>query len=166
MRHLKKPIDITVYGRNAIHSIYSSLKVVHLHSDSVTAALQAFRASLAIFERLAADDPTHAGWQRDLSVSHNKIGDVLRDQGDLAGALQAYRARHAIAERLAADDPSHAGWQRDVAVSYVKLALMEGSGVTWTQVAAKWQAIADRGILRPVDRKYLEAVKAKAAAER
>ena len=35
-------------------------------------ALAAYRASLAIRERLAAADPSNAGWQRDLSVSHNK----------------------------------------------------------------------------------------------
>jgi hypothetical protein len=33
----------------------------------------------------------NAGWQRDLSVSHNKIGDVQRAQGDLAAALTSYR---------------------------------------------------------------------------
>ena len=113
----------------------------------------------------AETEPENAERQRDLSVSHNKIGDVLRDQGDGAGALAAYRASHAIFEKLAADDPGNAGWQRDVAVSYVKLALFSGSGVTWAEVAAKWQALADRGILRPTDRKYLEAVKAKAAKE-
>ena len=40
-----------------------------------------YRASLAICERLAAADPGNAGWQRDLSVSHNKIGDVLVGAG-------------------------------------------------------------------------------------
>jgi hypothetical protein len=32
------------------------------------------------------------------------IGDVLRDQGNLAGALDSYRASHAIRERLAVAD--------------------------------------------------------------
>ncbi len=39
-------------------------------------------------EKLAAADPGNAGWQRDLSVSLNKIGDVRQAQGDLAGALE------------------------------------------------------------------------------
>ena len=38
--------------------------------------------------------------QRDLSVSHNKIGDVLVAQGDGPGALAAYRKGLAIAEAL------------------------------------------------------------------
>ncbi len=40
-------------------------------------ALEVFMASLAIGERLAATDPGNAGWRGDLSVSRNKIGDVL-----------------------------------------------------------------------------------------
>ena len=49
------------------------------------AALAAYRAGLAIAERLAAADPGNAGWQRDLSVSHERIGDVLVAQGELRG---------------------------------------------------------------------------------
>jgi tetratricopeptide (TPR) repeat protein len=76
---------------------------------------------LAIRERLAAADPQNAGWQRDLSVSHNKIGDVLRAQGNLAQALDAFKASRAIAERLAAADPQNAEWQRDLAVSHERV---------------------------------------------
>src|SRR3954451_4492795 len=49
----------------------------------------------------AEADPGNAGWQRDLSVSYNKIGDVQVEQGDLAAALASYRASLAIAEGLA-----------------------------------------------------------------
>lgn len=80
------------------------------------------RDALAIRERLAAADPGNAGWQRDLSVSHNKLGDVLRDQGDGAAALRSYRDALAIAERLAAADPGNAEWQRDLIVSCWRLA--------------------------------------------
>ena len=55
-------------------------------------ALNAYRAGLAIAERLAVADPGNAPWQRDLSVSHEKLGDVLVAQGQLAEALKAYRA--------------------------------------------------------------------------
>ena len=39
-------------------------------------ALAAYEESLAIRRDLAAADPGNAGWQRDLSVSLNKLGDV------------------------------------------------------------------------------------------
>ena len=84
--------------------------------------MQAYRKQQRIVERLAAQDPTNAGWQRNLSVSHNKVGDVLRVPGDAGGALQAYRASLGIRERLAAQDPTNAEWQQDLAVLYCKLA--------------------------------------------
>ena len=34
-------------------------------------------------ERLAKADPNNAGWQRDLSVFYNKVGEVLEAQGNL-----------------------------------------------------------------------------------
>jgi tetratricopeptide (TPR) repeat protein len=70
-----------------------------------------------IRERLAKADPSNAGWQHGLSVSHNKIGDVQRAQGDLAAALTSYQAALAIAKRLAKADPGNAVVQRDLSVS-------------------------------------------------
>ena len=84
-------------------------------------ALKSYHDSLAIADRLAKSDPGNAGWQRDLSVSYNKVGDVQVAQGDLAGALKSYSDSLAIADRLAKSDPGNAGWQRDLSVSYNKI---------------------------------------------
>ncbi len=62
--------------------------------------------------------PATPSWQRDLSVSFEKIGDVQSAKGDLDGALKAYQDSLAIAEKLAAQDPGNAGWQRDLSVSF------------------------------------------------
>ncbi len=51
-------------------------------------ALNAYRDSLAIRERLAKADPENAGWQRDLSVSYEKVGNVLVAQGDARRRLE------------------------------------------------------------------------------
>ena len=72
-------------------------------------------------ERLAAADPGNAGWQRDLSVSYDRVGDVLVAQGNLPEALKTFREGLAISERLAAADPGNAGWQRDLSVSNNKV---------------------------------------------
>jgi tetratricopeptide (TPR) repeat protein len=72
-------------------------------------------------ERLAKSDPGNSGWQRDLSVSDDKVGDVQVAQGDLAGALTSYRNSLAIRDRLAKSDPGNAGWQRDLSVSYERV---------------------------------------------
>ena len=44
---------------------------------------------MAIAQKLAASDPGNSQWQRDLWVSHNKIGDTQSAQGDQAGALKS-----------------------------------------------------------------------------
>jgi tetratricopeptide (TPR) repeat protein len=59
--------------------------------------LKAYRDGLAIRERLAAADPSNTQWQRDMSASYGRVGDVLVAQGKLDEALKAYRDALAIA---------------------------------------------------------------------
>lgn len=73
-------------------------------------------------ENRATADPTNTAWQRDLSISHNKLGDLAVTAGDLAEGKRHYQADLAIAERLAAMDPSNAQWQRDLSISRQRLA--------------------------------------------
>ena len=54
-------------------------------------ALKSYQDSLDIRDRLARADPGNAGWQRDLSVSYKKVGDVLVAQGNLPEALKSYQ---------------------------------------------------------------------------
>ena len=76
---------------------------------------------------MAEADLGNAGWQRDLSVSHNKIGDVQQAQGDPAMALTSYQASLAISDRLTKADPGNAGWQRDLALSFGQTAAVHAS---------------------------------------
>src|SRR5262249_36722783 len=80
-------------------------------------ALEAYRNSLAIRERLAAVNPGNTDWQRDLSFSFDNIAKVLADQGRLDEALEAHRDSLAIAERLATVDSSNTEWQNDIQYS-------------------------------------------------
>jgi tetratricopeptide (TPR) repeat protein len=84
-------------------------------------ALKSFRDGLAIADRLAKSDPGNALWQHDLSVSYEKIGDVLADQGNLPEALKSYRDGLSIRDRLAKADPGNLNWQRDLSVSFKKI---------------------------------------------
>ena len=63
---------------------------------SATGALNAYRGGLAIARAAGRRDPGNTEWQRDLSVSHNKIGDVLVAQGELDGRARRLprRPRH------------------------------------------------------------------------
>ena len=81
---------------------------------SLAEAETAFRAA----RRAAAEN----GDERDLSVSFERVGDVLVAQGNLPEALKTYRDSLAIRDRLAKSDPGNAGWQRDLSVSFAKLA--------------------------------------------
>ena len=87
-------------------------------------ALESYRAALAIGERLAKADPGNAGWQRDLSVSHEPDRRRAAGPGQPAwGAGELPRvARHR--ERLAKADPGNAGWQRDLALSHGRVAMV------------------------------------------
>ena len=66
-------------------------------------------------------DPGNADWQYNLSVSYNRIGDVQKAQGNLAGALKSYQDSLAIIDLLVKSDPSNADWQRDLSVAYNKI---------------------------------------------
>jgi tetratricopeptide (TPR) repeat protein len=81
------------------------------------------------FEQLLRTDPGNAGWQRGLSVSYDRVGDVLVAQGNLPEALKSFRDGLAIRERLARADPGNAGWQRGLSVSYDRIGdVLEAQG--------------------------------------
>ena len=85
---------------------------------NLAAALDAYKASLAMPRRLAKADPGNAGWQRDLSRVAQQDRRRAARPGQSAAALEGYNASLAIAERLAKADPGNAGWQRDLSVSH------------------------------------------------
>jgi tetratricopeptide (TPR) repeat protein len=60
-------------------------------------------------------------WQHDLSVSHDRIGDLLERKGDREGALESFRKSLAIAKALVARDPGNAQWQWDLAASHDRI---------------------------------------------
>ena len=87
----------------------------------VSATVERRNSLLTLAESRAAADPGNAGYQRDLSVNHNKLGNLAVALGDSATAEQHYRTSLSIAERLAAADPGNAGYQRDLGVSHNNL---------------------------------------------
>jgi len=72
--------------------------------------------------RFPPDKARQPDWLRERSALLRRQGDVLRDQGDLAGVLAAYGEALAVRRRLAEADPSHAGWQRDLSVILTRVA--------------------------------------------
>jgi hypothetical protein len=54
-------------------------------------ALEAYQQTLTILKRLAEQDRSNVGWQRDLSVSYENVGGVLAAQGKITEALKSYQ---------------------------------------------------------------------------
>ena len=61
----------------------------------LSGALAAYRQSLAVSERLAAADPSNAGWQRDLWVSYWRMADMLERSGEKE-AIDWWRRAYAV----------------------------------------------------------------------
>jgi tetratricopeptide (TPR) repeat protein len=91
---------------------------VQVKQGDLAGAEKSYRDSLALREQLVKSDLSNAEWQRDLSVSYDRVGDVQIKQGDLPGAEKSYRDSLALREQLVKSDSSNAEWQRDLAVSY------------------------------------------------
>ena len=87
-------------------------------AGNLPAAAHLAQAMQQEYLRRTGASPGNVGWQRDLSVSHNKVGDLAAASGDLSAARDAYTAALAIRQRLADADPGNAGWQRDLSVSH------------------------------------------------
>ncbi len=93
---------------------------------NLTEALAAFKASLAIRERLAKADPGNAGWQLDIAASLQRVGDMAQKNGDTGGALGAFRRGLEIMSRLTSLAPDHAGFRHALGVLERRIAALEG----------------------------------------
>ncbi len=107
------------------------------------AAAERGRAIHGFVVERAATDPTNSEWQRDLSISHNKLGDLARAAGDSTAARTAYQASLDIAARLAAADPTNTEWQRDLSVSHNKLGDLARAAGDLTAARTAYQASLD-----------------------
>ena len=94
-------------------------------AQCLEAAQEAFAEYLAISRRLAEQDPSNAGWQRDLAVAYRGVGEVLQAQGKLEAAQEAFAENLEISRRLAEHDPSNVEWQRDLALVIWRIAHLE-----------------------------------------
>ena len=114
-----------------------------LQAGDLGSATRLLHAIHAQVQARAGADPTNADWQRDLSMSHLKLGDVAVAAGDLAAARAAYQATLDIAARLAAADPANTLWQRDLSISHLKLGDVAVAAGDLAAARAAYQATLD-----------------------
>ncbi|WP_188260210.1 toll/interleukin-1 receptor domain-containing protein [Azospirillum tabaci] len=84
-------------------------------------AKKAAEDSLAIMRRLVEKEPGNTGFQRDLSISLDKVADLQR-RNDPDGARALVEESLGIRRRLAEREPDNTEFQRDLSVSLNKVA--------------------------------------------
>src|SRR5262249_13648710 len=88
-------------------------------------ALESYRKSLALYEGLAARDPSGRAARRGIALLQIRIGDMEEIRDDLNDGLRAYREALRIAEQLSAEDPTNAEDRRRLALAHRKVGGIE-----------------------------------------
>jgi tetratricopeptide (TPR) repeat protein len=94
---------------------------LHVSLGNLGAAMKSFSTAVESVQARLQANAHDEDAQRDLSVGHDRIANVLLAQGDGPGALAAYQKGLEIGETLAARDPANTQWQRDLSVSHNKI---------------------------------------------
>jgi tetratricopeptide (TPR) repeat protein len=115
---------------------------------NVASALESYRASLALRQRLARVDPVNKVWQRDLAISYDRIGDALSILGDVSESVSAHRSALSIRTLLALAETDSVQWQLDVVASQWKLASIgDDAARLLAEIIATLRALQDRKLL-------------------
>jgi tetratricopeptide (TPR) repeat protein len=132
-------------------------------SGDLLGARARFEESLKIAGRLAAANPTSADVQRDIGVSLNMLGEVLVASGDLSDARARFEESLKIREWLAAANPSSAEAQRDLIVNHVKLTILPGGELHWSEALRIALDLKSQGRLAPRDAWMIEDLQKRVA---
>jgi tetratricopeptide (TPR) repeat protein len=89
--------------------------------------LAAYRRLQDLLAQRCGAEPRRADYQRDLSVSYNRLGDLMGTLGNGEAAREYFQKGLDIRERLAGAEPQRADYQRDLSVSYEKLGDLMGT---------------------------------------
>jgi tetratricopeptide (TPR) repeat protein len=135
----------SVYYQQELAAGLGRLGSVRYHDDhDLPGARQSYAEQLELNKALAAKHPESASLQIGVAIGYVNLGNLQSDMGDTAAALESLRQSLAIARGLLGKDPNAIDAQSVVAASLQNLANIAGSGVTWAQAAAQYQAMKDR----------------------
>jgi tetratricopeptide (TPR) repeat protein len=99
--------------------LFSALAETYLALGDLKNAREAAETERSLAELLGSSGPEGP---HDLSDSHNKLGEVLKGQGNLAKALNEYSESLAAMKKAAAKDPTDNQWLQDIAAIHRKIA--------------------------------------------
>jgi tetratricopeptide (TPR) repeat protein len=94
----------------------------YLRLGGTDLALDYARKAADMLRDLVARDPDNLDKQRDLSISLDRVGEVLKEQGEIGAALDAYRESLAIRRALVSKNPGDTLLAHDLFVSLISLA--------------------------------------------
>lgn len=92
------------------------------------AALLSYRKSLAIRQELLAQAPADVKIREDLTSNHDKVGDVLRETGELEESLRSYRQSLSLRQQLLAEDRANRVARRNLAIAHQRIGEIQGNG--------------------------------------
>jgi tetratricopeptide (TPR) repeat protein len=84
-------------------------------------ALEYYARALEIAEKLCSFDPPNLTYQRDFSISLNKLGDMHAREGEHAAALECYRKALVVRENMLAQDKENTTLWFDRSTSHNKV---------------------------------------------
>ena len=105
-------------------------------------------------------EPDRADYQRDLSVSYERMGDLYVALGQGEQARVSFQRALEIRERLASAEPDRADYQRDLSVSLVRVGQMDDSNrqACLSRALAILKTLEAGGRLNPTDKPLIEAI--------
>jgi len=130
-----------------------------LRLGAIAKALERHQQALAIREGLATAEPERADYQRDLSISYDRLGDLMQALGQGEAARRYYEQGLAIVEALAeAAGPEHVDYQGVLVVALHRMADVEPKrGVEHlTRAAVILCRLHDAGRLFPEQERTLQ----------
>jgi len=126
-----------------LHGIVAALDETALNLSAIGDTAGSYdtidRGRQVIESRLAIS-PGDTSWQRQMSISYEKQGNVQFAQGNFAEALNSHQASLAIRNRLATADTSNTIWQRDLGVAHEKIGDDELALANFAQAVDAYQA--------------------------
>lgn len=106
-------------------------------------AARYFQQSHDIATRLATAEPDRADYQRDLSISYERLGDLMERADDLETAIDLYERSLPLAQALADNQQTQPGLQQDLLITLSRLAELYDDA-RQSEKSAQYRAWAQR----------------------
>lgn len=103
--------------RSELASVVATRAQIEQARGEYEKAEASMRRGLAVFEQLAADDPTNPDLLRDQAAIWNNLGILANRRGSPSDALTYHREALQLKERLTRLDPRSTRYQSDLAIS-------------------------------------------------